>query len=153
MISQAGDILTQKPFICSSRSNQIKALALWEVSRIISRICQLTISQMSHMQIKAFIVVHIDKFLYYHPEWYCDLVYREYLMDRDEILEGDSFWERSLRAIGIADTGNVLDPGLEEDKFLSCGHARLESGMGKDSLAWITCSQSGMITSKRLLRQ
>ena len=79
---------------------------------------------------KAVVVVHIDKLLYYYPELnYVVIESMEstsWQLDHDETLDGDNYFLREVTTSdGIMDTDDALDPGLEDLKFLNGIHARL----------------------------
>jgi len=87
-------------------------------------------SLISHMQMKAVVVVHIDKLLYYHPELnYVVIESMEstsWQLDHDKTLDGDDYFLREVTmSNSIIDMGDTLGPGLEDLKFLRGIHARL----------------------------
>jgi len=59
-------------------------------------------------------------------------VYNVLELDHDETLDWDGYFLREVATSdGIANTGDVLDLGLEEFEFLDGGHARLKGSMGE----------------------
>jgi len=59
-------------------------------------------------------------------------VYDIFELDHDETLDWDGYFLREIATSdSIADTGDVLDLGLEEFEFLDGGHARLKGGVGE----------------------